>query len=151
MPRRSRPASEPDLFSLKPATPRPVPPAELQAAIVPDAKPAISIDGLGQVIADWSDAEVEQLRVMVTNEIHRRGLLPMEPVHASPSAAEVERAAGQAVRQRKHEVSVQAVASGQVSAIRAASQAGMKPSKIAREFGLPLATIKQILGASASS
>jgi LysM repeat protein len=150
MPRRSRPTSEPDLFSLKPAAPRPLPPAELQAAILPDVKPAISIDDLGRMIAGWSDAEVEQLRVMVTNEIQRRGFLPAEPMHASPSAAEVERAAGETVRQRKREDSVQEVAPGQVSAIRAASQAGMALGKIAREFGLPLATIKRILDISAS-
>jgi hypothetical protein len=150
MPRRSRPAAEPDLFSLEPARPRLAPPAELKAASLPGPKLAISIDDLGQVIAGWSDAEVEQLHVMLTNEIHRRGLLLVESVHASPSAAEVKSAAGQAVRKRKHEDSVQEVAPGQVSAIRAASQAGMKLSKIAREFGLPLATIKRILSVSAS-
>jgi hypothetical protein len=151
MPRRSRPASEPDLFSLEPALPKPAPLAKPEAMDLPDTKPGISIDGLGRMIVDWSNAEVEQLHVMLTNEIHRRGLLPGESVHASPSAAEAKSAAGQTVRQRKQEVPVHEVAPGQVSAIRAASQAGMTLSEIAREFGLPLATIKRILGVSASS
>src|SRR5690242_7046997 len=110
MPRHSRPASEPDLFSLGPAAPRPAPPAEVQAAVVPDAKPAIRIDDLGRMIVGWSDAEVEHLRVIVTNEIQRRGLLTEEAVHASPSAVEVERAASETVRQPKREGSVQEVA-----------------------------------------
>jgi hypothetical protein len=151
MPRRSRPASEPDLFSLEPALPKPAPLVRPNAVGLHDTKFAISIDDLGRIIAGWSDDEVKQLRVMVTNEIQRRGLLRVEPVHASPSAAEVERAASQAIPQRKHEDSVQEVAPGQVSAIRAASQAGRTLSKIVREFRLPLATIKRILVASASS
>ena len=102
MPRRSRPASEPDLFSLDPALPRPAPLAEPRAAILPDAEPATSVDDIGRVIAGWSNDEVEQLRVMVANEIRRRGLLRVESAHAPPAAAEAKGAAGQAARQRKH-------------------------------------------------
>jgi len=106
MPRRCRPAAEHDLFSLEPARPGLAAPAELTAAIPPDPKPTVNIDDLGQVIARWSDAEVEQLNAILANEIHRRGLLPVNPVPASQSAAEVKSAAGQAVRKRKHEVPV---------------------------------------------
>jgi len=118
---------------------------------LPHTKPGISIDDLGRMIAGWSDDEVEQLRIMVINEIQRRGLPPVGSVRAPPSAIEAKSAAGQAVRQRKQEVPVQEVAPGQVSAIRAASQAGMTISEIAWEFGLPSTTIKRILGVSASS
>jgi LysM repeat protein len=124
-------------------------PAELTAAISPEPKPDVNVDDLRQVIASWTDAEVEQLHVILTKEIHRRSRLSVESVHVSPSAAQVKSAAGQAVRQRKCEVSVQEVAPGQVNAVRAARGAGMKLSRIAREFGLPLATIKRILDVSA--
>jgi hypothetical protein len=150
MPRRSRSAAEPHLFSLEPARPGLVAPAELTAAISPEPKPTVNVDDLRQVIASWTDAEVEQLHVIFTKEIHRRGRLSVEPVHVSPSAAQVKSAARQAVRQRKREVSVQEVALGQVNAVRAARGAGMKLSRIAREFGLPLATIKRVLDVSLS-
>jgi len=149
MPRRSRPASEPDLFSLDPAPPRPAPPAEPRAAASPGAKPATSVDDVGRAIAGWSDDEVERLRVVVTSELRRRGLPRAEPARASPSAAGTGGAAGQAARPRRHGASVQEVAPGQASAVRAASQAGMGLGKIAREFGLPLATVKRVLSALA--
>jgi LysM repeat protein len=40
------------------------------------------------------------------------------------------------------------LAPGKVNAIRAASQAGVKLSKIAQEFGLPLAAVKRIITAA---
>jgi LysM repeat protein len=145
MPRRSRPAAEPDLFSLDPAPPRPAPPAEPRAATSPGAEPATSVDDIGRAIAGWSDDELERLRAVVAGELRRRGLLRAEPAHAPPSASGVKSAAGQAARQRRHGASVQEVAPGQASAIRAASQAGMGLGKIAREFGLPVATVKRVL------
>jgi hypothetical protein len=151
MPRRSRPAAEPDLFSLDPAPSRPAPPAEPRAAILPDAEPATSVDDIGRAIAGWSDGELERLRVVVTSELRRRGLLRAEPARAPPPAAGAGGAAGQAARQRGHGTPVQEVAPAQASAIRAASQAGMGLGKIAREFGLPVATVKRVLAASASS
>jgi len=139
------------LFSLGPALPRPAPLAEPRAAILPDAEPATSVDDIGRAIAGWSNDELERLRVMVTSELRRRGLLRVESAHAPPSAAEAKAkgAAGQAARQRRHGASVQEVAPGQASAIRAASQAGMGLGKIAREFGLPLATVRRVLSALA--
>jgi len=151
MPRRSRPASEPDLFSLDPAPPRPAPPAEPRAAAPPGAEPATSADDVGRAIAGWSDDEVERLRVVVASELRRRGLPRAEPARAPPSAAGAGGAAGQAARQRGGGIPAQEVAPGQASAVRAASQAGMGLGKIAREFGLPLATVKRILVASPSS
>ena len=68
MPRRSRPASEPDLFSLDRAPPRPAPAAEPRAAASPGAKPATSVDDVGRAIAGWSDDEVERLRVVVASD-----------------------------------------------------------------------------------
>jgi LysM repeat protein len=43
------------------------------------------------------------------------------------------------------------LAPGKVNAIRAASQAGVKLSKIAQEFGLPLAAVKRVIAASTAS
>jgi hypothetical protein len=67
MPRRSRPASEPDLFSLDPAPPRPAPPAEPRAATLLGAEPAASVDDIGRAIAGWSDDELERLRAVISS------------------------------------------------------------------------------------
>jgi hypothetical protein len=149
MPRRSPSASEPDLFGPGPAAPRPALPVEPRAATLPGAEPATSVDDIGRAIAGWSDDELERLRAVVAGELRRRGLLRAEPARAPPSASGAEGAAGQAARQRGRGAPVQEVAPGQASAIRAASQAGMGLGKIAREFGLPVATVKRVLSAPA--
>ena len=51
-------------------------------------------------------------------------------------------------RQRRPELLAKGLAPGKVNAIRAASQAGVKLSKIAQEFGLPLAAVKRIITAA---
>ena len=151
MPRRSRPAPEPDLFSLEPALAARAPPQEPPAAIVPDASRSLDVGDVARAIATWSDEEVEQLRIMATEEAQRRGLPSVHPMHSPPAAADVARPAARAVQRRKPEDLAQAIGPGQVSAIRAASQSGMRPGKIAQTFGLSLAIIKRILNTSASA
>ncbi|HYZ21969.1 MAG TPA: hypothetical protein VE690_07415 [Rhodopila sp.] len=102
------------------------------------------------MIGEWSNEDLEQLRALATHEARRRGLVPVEAAHP-PSDADTEKPAEQASQRHRGADLVQEIAPGQVSAIRAASEAGMKLSRIAREFGIPLAKIKQILGASGSS
>jgi hypothetical protein len=105
----------------------------------------ISPEDFGRMIVRWSDDEVERLRSVVAAEARRRGLLPPErdpKGDASP---------GRAVRQRRPELLAKGLAPGKVNAIRAASQAGVKLSKIAQEFGLPLAAVKRVIAASTGS
>ena len=145
MPRRSRPVSEPDLFRVESSPPAGAPPRQPPAAIMPDEVRSVGLDDLGRMITRWSDDEVERLRVMVTAEVRRRGLLP--PAEASHG----EGPAGRLIRQRRPNVVVEGVTPAQVSAISAASQAGIKLNKIAREFGLPLAAVKRVVAVSTKS
>jgi hypothetical protein len=93
------------------------------------------------MIARWSDDKVERLRGVVAAEARRRGLLPPEG----------NAGAGLSIRQRKPELLVEGLAPGKVNAIRAASQAGVKLSRIAREFGLPVAAVKRVIATSTGS
>ena len=97
------------------------------------------------MIARWSDDEVERLRGVVAAEARRRGLLPPE------RKPEGDASAGRSIRQRRPELLAEGLAPGKVNAIRAASQAGVKLSKIAQEFGLPLAAVKRVIAVSTGS
>jgi hypothetical protein len=141
MPRRARPISEPDLFSI--AT---VPRTPARAAPPPAAESLdFSPEDFGRMIARWSDDEVERLRGVVSAEARRRGLLPPERDPKGDASA------GRSIRQRRPELVAKGLAPGKVSAIRAANRAGVKLSKIAQEFGLPLAAVKQVIAAATGS
>ena len=97
------------------------------------------------MIARWSDDEVERLHGVVAAEARRRGLVSPE------RKPEGNASAGLSVRLRKPELLAEGLAPGKVNAIRAASRAGVKLSKIAQEFGLPLAAVKRVIAASTGS
>jgi LysM repeat protein len=78
-------------------------------------------------------------------EARRRGLLPPKQDQKGDASA------GRSMRQRRPGLLAKNLAPGKVNAIRAASQAGVKLSKIAQEFGLPLATVKRVIAGSAAS
>jgi hypothetical protein len=89
----------------------------------------------GRVIVSWSDVEVEQLHRIVTEEVRRRRLVSAKHDPKGDAAGG---------RQRRSDA-LDRLATGQVSAIRAASGAGVKLGTIARQFGLPLATVKRVI------
>ena len=140
MARRARTASEPDLFGTVPNAP--TPPLARTTSV---GSPEIIPDDLERVIVRCSDEAVERLVVVVTAEARRRGLLPPEQSPKNNAAD------GPPVRQSGPGHVAEGLAPGQVSAIRAAGQAGVKLTKIAREFGLPLAAVKRVIAGTASS
>jgi hypothetical protein len=142
MARRVRTASEPDLFSIDTVPNAPTP---TLAPTTPVGSPDIIADDLERVIVRWSDDAVERLVVVVTAEARRRGLLPPEQAPKRTAAG------GRPARQRRPEHVAEGLAPGQVSAIRAAGQAGVKLSTIAREFSLPLAAVKRVIAGTTSS
>jgi hypothetical protein len=151
MPRRLQPISQPDLFSGETFASTSPSPQQSLPAITAKAARAIRIEDVGRVMTDWSDDEIERLRLMVTGEARRRGLLSAEPDPLPVQDVGDATPNRRTVRQRKPEVLIQGLAPGQVSAIQMAAQAGIKLSKIAHEFGLPVAAIKQVLAASTAS
>jgi hypothetical protein len=105
----------------------------------------ISPEDFGRMIVRWSDDEVERLRIVVAAKARRRGLLPLERDPKGDASA------GRSIRQRRPGLVAKGLAPGKVNAIRAASRAGVKLSKIARGFGLPLAAVKRVIAASTGS
>jgi hypothetical protein len=138
--RRARPISEPDLFSIETVPRTPAPPATPAAGSL-----NINPEDFGRMIVRWSDDEIERLRIVLAAEARRRGLLPPE------RKPEGDASAGRSIRQRRPELLAKGLAPGKVNAIRAASRAGVKLSKIAQEFGLPLAAVKRVIAAPTGS
>jgi hypothetical protein len=146
--RRTPPGSEPDLFSVEPAAPAPIQGKELSAEVAPRPTPARGAADIARLIAGWSDAELEQLRIVVANETRRRGHSP--PEAARGQALDVGRTgAGPRVRRSDPDSVAPEIAPGQANAIRAAHLAGMRLGKIAKEFGVPLPAVKRLLAGSA--
>src|SRR5262245_54649413 len=109
MPRRSRPISQPDLFSI--AT---VPRTPTRAATPPAPMPAagsldISREDFGRMIVRWSDDEIERLRGVVAAEARRRGLLPPRQDPKGDASA------GRSIRQRRPELLAKGLAPGKVN------------------------------------
>ena len=115
------------------------------APTTPVGSPDIIPDDVERVIVRWSDEAVERLVVVATAEARRRARLLPEQAPKNTAAG------GRPMRQRRPEHVAAGLAPGQVSAIRAAGQAGVKLGKIAREFGLPLAAVKRVIAGTTSS
>jgi predicted DNA-binding protein (UPF0251 family) len=126
----------PNLFSA--ASPRehvglppnpPIPTANSEATSSPRH---VLPNDLPTAIKQLNDQELDQLQAAVTAEQERRGKKPHAPVK-TPNKRPVEAAS---------EVSLKR---GQVNAIRAAFKAGVTPSRIARQFGIPQSDVRKTL------
>ncbi len=78
-----------------------------------------------------NDQELEQLQAAVTAEQQRRGKKPHSQAK-TPS-------------KRSGEVVAVSLTPGKLSAVRAAFKAGVRPSKIAKQFGIPQSDVRKVL------
>jgi predicted DNA-binding protein (UPF0251 family) len=86
---------------------------------------------LPAAIKHLNDQELEQLLAAVTAEQQRRGKKP--PSHSkTPSKSPVEAA-------------TVSLTPGKLSAVRAAFKAGVRPSKIAKQFGVSQSDVRNVL------
>ena len=120
----------PDLFST--ALPRDTssplnPPIPTDAASSP--RHVLPSD-LPTAIKHLNDQELEQLLAAVTAEQQRRGKKP--PASEKP------------VTKRTDAPSV-TLTIGKLNAVRAAFKAGVRPSKIAKQFGIPQAEVRKVI------
>jgi hypothetical protein len=125
----------PDLFSTalprQPSSLPPNPPTPIadNAASTP---PHVLPSDLPAAIKHLNDQELEQMLAAVTAEQQRRGKKP-PPSHAkTPSKSPVEAVAV-------------SLTPGKLSAVRAAFKAGVRPSKIAKQFGIPQSDVRKVL------
>ena len=86
---------------------------------------------LPTAIKHLNDQELEQLLAAVTAERHRRDKKPPSP-ERTPS-------------KRPVEAETVSLTPGKLSAVRAAFKAGVRPSKIAKQFGISQSDVRKVI------
>jgi len=144
----------PDLFSTSsvrdaspPPNPRPTePPADTssQRHVLPK--------NLRHAVRQLSDGELDELFEVAFDETKRRGRLPWSIGAESTSSRRPSdlQAKRKAVRQRNADITEVPLARGQVNAVRAAFEAGITPSRIARQFGISQSNVQKALASDES-
>jgi hypothetical protein len=86
------------------------------------------------------DVEIDALLAAVTAEAEHRGRRPPDPAKEKPTADATPRR-----RQGAYEDGASALTIGKLNAVRDAFKAGVKPSAIARQFGISQSDVKEAL------
>ena len=92
------------------------------------------------------DVEIDALLAAVATEAERRGRRPPGPAKEKPVAdAKPQR------RQEAAEDGAGSLTTGKLNAVRAAFKAGVKPSAIARQFGISQSDVRRVLAQGPAS
>jgi hypothetical protein len=150
-PNRTEPAT-PDLFSThmlqngSPPTRRA--PATEAAADTASQRHVLPRD-LPNAVKYLTDTELDLLITASVEEAKRRGRLPPS-VQPNPTDEPVPKQSSS--RDKRHtEFAKVSLTRGQVSAVRAATKAGIKPSQIARQFGISQSDVRKVLASDAAT
>jgi hypothetical protein len=141
----ARRPTAPDLFSVVPSEKAPEKAMIRHEPVVSgrqseEPKPLLPKDLAGS-LRRLDDTELDALLAAVTSEAGRRGRLPQKP---RPSAS---RGSSKPVSDESEGF----LTTGKLNAVRAAFKAGVKPSVIARQFGISQSDIKKALSTPATS
>jgi hypothetical protein len=139
-----RPAdTTPDLFSAQPPAKAPEPPAAPQGRAAADdpAQPRHFLPrDLAGALKQLDDREIDALASAVIAEAERRGRLTAQ--------RSKEKFAADARAQTHHapaEAGATSLTTGKLNAVRAALKAGVRPSAIARQFGISQSDVRKVL------
>jgi hypothetical protein len=136
----------PDLFSAPPTAKAPEPehPAIPQRKGEPDSaalQPRHFLPkDLARALKPLDNAEIDALLAAVTAEAERRGRLPSSPTKEKPTTDAKPQPSQTVVKD-----GTGLLATGKLNAVRAAFKAGVKPSAIARQFGVSQSEIRKAL------
>jgi hypothetical protein len=131
----------PDLFTTASPLGEPSPPA----TSAQDRRHVLPND-LPNAVKHITDQELDLLITACVEEAKRRGRSPL-------SVASDESVPKRSSRSdhRRQEVATVALTRGQINAVRAAFKAGIKPSLIARQFGLSQSDVRKVLASDSAS
>jgi hypothetical protein len=146
-PDRTEPAT-PDLFStdmVRDASPPPTTRVSATEAATDTAlKRHVLPRDLPKAVKYLTDRELDLLITVSVEEAKRRGrLLPTSVWPGSTNASVPKQSSSRDKEQA--EVGKVSLTRGQVSAVRAALKAGIKPSQIARQFGISQSDVRKVL------
>src|SRR6266487_2446740 len=106
---------------------------------------------LPNAVKHLDDRELDLLITASLEEAKRRGrLLPNVQANTPDESARKRSSRTDKSSQRRQvEVAAVSLTRGQVNAVRAAAKAGIKPSLIARQFGIPQSDVRKVLASDA--
>ena len=144
MPTRRPAETTPDLFSALPTVTAAGPSAVPKGKAGPDSPASqqrhFLPEDLAGALKRLDDVEIDALLAAVTTEAERRGRRPPSPAKEKPVAdAKPQR------RQEAAEDGAGSLTTGKLNAVRAAFKAGVKPSAIARQFGISQSDVRKAL------
>jgi hypothetical protein len=99
---------------------------------------------LRKAVKHLSDGELDLLHAATLEEMERRGRLPPSDQTTTRSSR-----TDKSSHRRQAEVATVSLTRGQVNAVRAAFKAGIKPSLIARQFGISQSDVRKVLASDA--
>ena len=138
MPTRRPAETTLDLFSPKPTAKAPEPPAIPQGKTQADnlaSQPRHFLPkDLAGALKRLDDTEIDSLLTAVTSEAERRGRMPTRSASKTVASASKRPAADDGAG---------SLTTGKLNAVRAAFKAGVKPSVIARQFGISQSDVRK--------
>jgi hypothetical protein len=136
----------PDLFSTAASFGKPSPPAK-QVSSAQERRHVLPKD-LPNAVKHLDDRELDLLITASLEEAKRRGR-SLPNVQANiPDQALGQQSSTMANQRQRMEVAPVSLTRGQVNAVRAAAKAGIKPSVIARQFGISQSDVGKVLRSS---
>src|SRR6476659_5333452 len=140
MPTRRPAETTPDLFSALPTVTAAGPSAVPKGKAGPAQQRHFLPEDLAGALKRLDDVEIFALLAAATTEAERRGRRPPSPAKEKPVAdAKPQR------RQEAAEDGAGSLTTGKLNAVRAAFKAGVKPSAIARQFGISQSDVRKAL------
>jgi hypothetical protein len=144
MPTRRPAETTPDLFSALPTVTAAGPSAVPKGKAGPNSQASqqrhFLPEDLAGALKRLDDVEIDALLAAVTTEAERRGRRPPHPAKEKPVAD-----SKRPRRQLAGEDGAGLLTTGKLNAVRAAFKAGVKPSAIARQFGISQSDVRKAL------
>jgi hypothetical protein len=100
---------------------------------------------LRSAVRHLSDGELDLMHAATPEELERRGRTPKGVETDLPVPPDLTKIQSPPIKTAKSNAAEVSLTRGQVNAVRSAFKAGITPSRIAREFGIPLSDVRQAL------
>jgi hypothetical protein len=133
----------PDLFPTATAPASPAPKATTES----EPRRYVLPKNLHSAVKHLRDDELDLMHAATVEELKRRGKTPKSVETDLPVAPDVTKIQSLPIKTAKSNAAEVSLTRGQLNAVRSASKAGTTPSRIAREFGIPLSDVRQALAA----
>jgi hypothetical protein len=100
---------------------------------------------LRNAVKHLSDGELDLMHAAILEELKRRGRTPKNVETDLPARPDLTKIQSPPTETAKLNTAEAPLTRGQVNAVRSAFKAGITPSRIAREFGIPLSDVRHAL------